>query len=171
MHLCEPWRATGPTRSRTLVFSRSSVMRYGGVLTVGAVCLCVVGLTLTSVASPPCLIDDWLASSCFVSRPLPTLLCLPHCYRSPFMSLMCLLQEMNDALRDMEAQVGKLSKVVVKAKAEYDNKVDAIQEEEAAQKAHETQIEEVSVLVSLEMQAGGGEGPQTIFECMLPLQV
>ncbi|EGD75581.1 SMC2 protein [Salpingoeca rosetta] len=60
--------------------------------------------------------------------------------------------EMNSALRTMEEQVGNLSKVVVKAKAEYDNKVHAIEEEEAARKAHLAQIEETQK--SLEDKAG-----------------
>ena len=42
---------------------------------------------------------------------------------------------MSDALREMESQVGVLSKAVVKAKAEYDNKVHAIEEEKQAQAA------------------------------------
>eukprot|EP00043_Microstomoeca_roanoka_P019159 m.212439 g.212439 ORF g.212439 m.212439 type:complete len:1209 (+) comp16946_c2_seq29:185-3811(+) len=50
--------------------------------------------------------------------------------------------EMSDALRDMEAQVGALSKVVVKAKAEYDNKVHAIEEELASQKSQDALLAE-----------------------------
>ena len=56
---------------------------------------------------------------------------------------------MSDALREMESQVGVLSKAVVKAKAEYDNKVHAIEEEKQAQASHDTQIEEVQCLVLL----------------------
>lgn len=58
---------------------------------------------------------------------------------------------MSDALREMEEQVGRLSKVVVKAKAEYDNKLNAIEEERASQNSQKQLLQEVCLSLNQKM--------------------